>query len=187
MASLTQDLVQAVEAGPGRKAQPYANPYLAGMGLGLVLLSAFVLVGRGLGASGALTATLAWLTSLVAPAFARSNEFLGGYLTSDAHPLKDWLVFEVAGVFVGAFVSGLLARRVAGSIERGPRIAVGPRLALALAGGMLMGFGAALARGCASGQALTGGALLNLGSWAFMMCFFAGAYAAAPFLRRQWR
>jgi hypothetical protein len=33
-------------AGPG---SPYLNPYLAGLGLGLVLLAAFVLVGRGLG------------------------------------------------------------------------------------------------------------------------------------------
>ena len=44
-----------------------------------------------------------------------------------------------------------------------------------------------LARGCTSGQALTGGALLNLGSWVFMLMFFAGAYALAYFLRRQWR
>lgn len=49
-----------------------------------------------------------------------------------------------------------------------------------------MGFGAKLARGCTSGQALSGGAILNLGSWAFMMMVFAGGYAAAYFLRRQW-
>jgi hypothetical protein len=50
-----------------------------------------------------------------------------------------------------------------------------------------MAFGAALARGCTSGQALTGGALLNLGSWAFMLMVFAGAYAVAYFFRWQWR
>ena len=33
--------------------RPYADPYLAGVGLGLVLLASFVLAGRGLGASGA--------------------------------------------------------------------------------------------------------------------------------------
>ena len=33
-----------------RAAHPYMNPYLAGIGLGLVLLSAFVVMGRGLGA-----------------------------------------------------------------------------------------------------------------------------------------
>ncbi|MBF8296300.1 MAG: putative transporter component, partial [Bacteroidetes bacterium] len=54
-------------------------------------------------------------------------------------------------------------------------------------GGGLMGIGAKLARGCTSGQALTGGALFNVGSWAFMMMVFGGAYAAAYFVRRQWQ
>ena len=58
--------------------------------------------------------------------------------------------------------------------EKGPRVSRAARLAMAFAGGVLMAFGAALARGCTSGQALTGGALLNLGSWAFMMMVFAG-------------
>lgn len=167
--------------------RPYMNPYLAGIGLGLVLLSAFVLVGRGLGASGAFNSTIAWLVSVVAPDYARSNEFLAGYLAGDGHPLKAWLVFELAGVFVGALVSGLLAHRVARTVERGPRISVAGRLALAFVGGVLMAFGAAFARGCTSGQGLTGGALLNLGSWVFMLSVFGGAYAAAWFVRKEWR
>lgn len=171
-----------------RRASPsaYWNPYLAGIGLGLVLLAAFVLVGRGLGASGAFSSFVAWVTSLVAPGYAHGNRFLAGYLDG-AHPLKTWLVFEVLGVLVGALLSGLLAHRVAATVERGPRISVAGRLALAFAGGALMAFGAALARGCTSGQGLTGGALLNLGSWIFMLSVFGGAYAVAWFLRRQWR
>jgi hypothetical protein len=58
---------------------------------------------------------------------------------------------------------------------------------MAFAGGALMAVGAAFAGGCTSGQALTGGALLNLGSWAFMMMVFAGAYAVAALVRWQWR
>ena len=50
-----------------------------------------------------------------------------------------------------------------------------------------MAIGAHLARGCTSGQALTGGALLNVGSWAFMIMVFVGGYAAAWFMRWQWR
>ena len=49
-----------------------------------------------------------------------------------------------------------------------------------------MGIGAKLARGCTSGQALTGGALLSVGGWAFMIMVFVGAYAMAYFVRRQW-
>lgn len=167
---------------------PYTNPYLAGIGLGLVLLAAFVVMGRGLGASGAVNATVAWLVSLVSPGHAQSREFLAEYLGDGSiHPLKAWLVFEVAGVFAGALLSGLLAHRVQATAERGPRASLALRLALAFTGGATMAFGAALGRGCTSGQALTGGALLNAGSWAFMIAVFAGAYATAPLVRRQWR
>jgi hypothetical protein len=187
MASVTHDVVRARAAEQVRAAQPDAHPDLGGIGLGLVLLAAFVLVGRGLGASGAFSSTVAWLVSLVAPAYARSNEFLGGYLEDGTHPLKAWLVFEVGGVLVGALLSGLLARRVVLGIEKGPRVGVATRLALAFVGGALMAVGAAFARGCTSGQALTGGALLNLGSWAFMLSVFGGAYAVAWFVRKEWR
>jgi hypothetical protein len=187
MASVTHDVVHEAAAERTHVAQPYMNPYLAGIGLGLVLLAAFVLVGRGLGASGAFNSTIAWLVSLAAPGYVRSNEFLAAYLEEGTHPLEAWLVFEVVGAFAGALVSGLLAGRVGMAIEKGPRVSVGTRLAFAFVGGALMAIGAAFARGCTSGQALTGGALLNLGSWVFMMCVFGGAYAVAFLFRRQWR
>ena len=167
---------------------PYLNPYLAGIGLGLVLLAAFVIMGRGLGASGAFSSTLAWLTNLVAPAHAQANEYLGEYIgDGSTHPLKAWLVFEVIGVAAGALLSGILAGRARLTVEKGPRVTTGIRLACAFAGGLLMAFGAHLARGCTSGQALTGGALLNVGSWAFMLMVFVGGYAVAWFFRWQWR
>jgi uncharacterized membrane protein YedE/YeeE len=167
---------------------PYLNPYLAGIGLGLVLLAAFVIMGRGLGASGAFSSTVAWLTNLVAPAHAQANEYLGEYIgDGSTHPLKAWLVFEVIGVAAGALLSGILAGRARLAVEKGPRVTTAIRLACAFAGGMLMAFGAHLARGCTSGQALTGGALLNVGSWAFMLMVFVGGYAVAWFFRWQWR
>ena len=48
--------------------QPYMNPYLAGVGLGLVLLTAFLVMGRGLGASGAFSTVVAASVDAVAPA-----------------------------------------------------------------------------------------------------------------------
>ncbi len=170
-------------AGPA----PYANPYVAGIGLGLVLLAAFVVMGRGLGASGGFSAMVAAALDAVSPEHAKSREWLAGYFADGANPLKEWLVFEVIGVFVGALISGLLARRVSVSVEKGPRVSVRVRLLMAFAGGALMAVGAGLARGCTSGQALTGGVLLSVGSWAFMMMVFAGAYALAAFVRWQWR
>jgi uncharacterized protein len=167
--------------------KPYMNPYLAGLGLGLVLLLSYVIMGRGLGASGAFSTVVAAGTDLVAPAYTSSNEFYSEYLGDGTKsPFKDWLVFEVLGMLVGGFISGALAGRIKKGVEKGPRISTKMRFTLAFAGGILMGFGAKLARGCTSGQALTGGAVLNLGSWAFMMMVFAGAYALAYFFRRQW-
>jgi uncharacterized membrane protein YedE/YeeE len=166
----------------------YMNPYLAGVGLGLVLLAAYVLMGRGLGASGASSSLVAWTMNVVAPGHAQANEFYRGYLDGGVgHPLKEWLVFEVLGVMLGGFMSGVLAGRARGIVEKGPNISNAGRFGLAFGGGALMGIGAKLARGCTSGQALSGGAVLNAGSWAFMLMVFAGAYAMAWAVRRQWR
>jgi uncharacterized membrane protein YedE/YeeE len=170
------------------RSRPYMNPYLAGVGLGMVLLAAFVLMGRGLGASGAFSSLAAVAFEAVAPESARANSFWAGYLDNGVgHPLKSWLVFEVLGLASGALFSALLAGRVHTAIERGPRISNRARLALAFLGGALMGVGAKLAGGCTSGQALSGGAVLNVGSWAFMIMVFVGAYAFAYAFRRQWR
>jgi len=168
-------------------AKPYWNSYLAGFGLGLVLLASFVVMGRGLGASGAFTSAVATAVNALAPAHAQGNAFYAEYLgDGTTSPLKDWLVFEVLGVFIGGFLSGALGNRLRFAVEKGPRISTPWRFLFAFIGGALMGIGAKIALGCTSGQALTGGALLNVGSWAFMMCVFAGAYALAYFFRKQW-
>lgn len=170
-----------------RKPKPYMNPYIAGIGLGMVLLLSYVIMGRGLGASGAVSSVVAVGINKVAPNHVAGNNFYSEYIgDGQTNPLKDWLVFEVLGVLAGGFISGMFAGRVNKSIEKGPRISNKGRIFYAILGGILMGFGAKLARGCTSGQALTGGAILNLGSWAFMMCVFAGAYLFAYFIRRQW-
>jgi hypothetical protein len=49
-----------------------------------------------------------------------------------------------------------------------------------------MGLAARAARGCTSGQALSGGAVLSVGAWIFMLSVFGGGYAFAWFVRRQW-
>jgi hypothetical protein len=163
------------------------NPYLAGIGIGLVLLTAFVVSGRGLGASGAFASVVSFFVNLVAPAHTADNPFYQKYLSRAAHPFQDSLFVGVIGVMIGGLVSGLLAGRVKKMIEKGPHISDRGRLALAFAGGILMAFGAQFGRGCTSGQALTGGSLLNLGSWAFMLSVFAGGYGVAYFLRREWK
>jgi hypothetical protein len=165
--------------------RPYSDPYLTGVVLGLVLLAAFVLVGRGLGATGAFASVAATAVNAVSPGAAGSN----GYFADRLPPAglwRDWLVVEIAGVFVGGWTSAALARRLSITVERGAQVTVAQRLARAGAGGVVRGVGAVLARGCTSGQALTGGALLSVGSWLFMIGAFGAAYLAAWLLRSAW-
>jgi uncharacterized membrane protein YedE/YeeE len=95
------------------------------------------------------------------------------------------VVHQIVGVAMG-LLSALLAGRFRVGVDKGPRVTVRGRLVYAVAGGMFMGIGAKLARGCTSGQALTGGALLSVGSWAFVLAAFAAGYVAAPLVRRTW-
>lgn len=165
--------------------RPFVDPYLAGVGLGLVLLASFVLAGRGLGASGAFATVAASAVHVASPDAVTGNAYLAAH-RDPAGPLHDWLVVELLGVIVGGFLSAWLAGRVEVRLERGPRSTPEWRLGSAAIGGVMMGGGAVLARGCTSGLALTGGALLSAGAWIFIGAAFASAYAVAFLTRRAW-
>ncbi|MCP4135789.1 MAG: YeeE/YedE family protein [bacterium] len=164
----------------------YSSPYIAGVGLGLVLLASFFIAGRGLGASGALMRTVVAAEKTISTEHVNNNTYLAKYGGEEKNPFDNWLVFEVIGVLVGGMLSGALAGRLKKETNKGPNISNKQRWAFALLGGSLFGFGARLARGCTSGVALSGGATLALGSWVTMIAIFVGAYAAAYFVRRLW-
>jgi uncharacterized protein len=165
----------------------YMNPYLAGFLLGLLLLATIFITGRGLGASGAVKSGVISVVETVSPAHSQETIFYKEYL--DEHnnaPLKNWLVFEVIGVLIGAFVSGLISNRLNFKLEKSPKIGTQVRIAGALFGGLLFGFGAQLGRGCTSGAALSGMGVLSTGGIITMMAIFGGAYMFAYFFRKMW-
>ena len=162
------------------------NPYLAGVALGLVLLGSYVVMGKGLGASGASFRLGVAAVESVAPAHVAKAPGLRS-VVEHGSPLDDWLVFEVLGVALGGLVGAYTSGRLGREVLKGPRISTAGRIGMALVGGLAMGFAAKMARGCTSGQALSGGALLSVGSWAFMFSVFGGGYALAYFVRRAWR
>jgi len=92
----------------------------------------------------------------------------------------------LAGTFLGALVSVLIGGLFKARIERGQAFSARGRIALALIGGVIVGFASRLASGCTSGQALTGSAQLMTGSFVFLICVFVGGYAFAYLVRRQW-
>ena len=165
---------------------PYASPYLAGVGIGVVLLVAYVVMGHGVGVSGAMTSVVGTAATTLsdAPTSAAWNGYAAGGF---ARLLGDWFVVEVIGIALGGLVSAALAGRLRRETERGDRVGVHRRLLFAAGGGAIMGIGARLAKGCTSGQALTGGSLLSVGSWIFIAAAFTAAYLVAPIVRREWR
>lgn len=163
------------------------NPYIAGMALGLVLLATFYLMGTGLGASGAVARTAAVVAHGVVPETVNNNSYLKEFYKSGGkHPFVNWTVVQVVGVLIGAIVAVATARRFRPGIGRGPHAGISLRLAMAFLGGIVAGVGTRFAMGCTSGQALSGGATMAVGSWIFMMVVFATAFLAASFVRREW-
>lgn len=172
------------EANASIRSAPYWNPYLCGILLGLVLIVSYTTLGTGVGASSGPARLGAQLEQWMVPAHVKATEYFAAW---GEHPLDYYLVFMLIGTFVGGLVSALLAERVqCGVVERGKSFGTAQRLMLAGGGGLLTGFASRLARGCTSGQALSGGALLLTGSLIFVACLFVGGYATAFLFRRQW-
>jgi uncharacterized membrane protein YedE/YeeE len=168
-------------------AAPYYNPYAMGMALGVVLYLSYVFTSHGLGASGGLARWVTVALRSVAPNQVDAHAFFARMGAGLHRPLSHWLIWEIFGVLIGGFVAGWLGRRVRLEVQRGWRISAAWRLVFATAGGLLVGWGTQLSRGCTSGQALSGGAVMSVGSWAFMFAVFGGAYAVAYPLRKLWR
>ncbi|TET82846.1 MAG: hypothetical protein E3J37_06520 [Anaerolineales bacterium] len=169
-----------------RESKPYVDPYLAGALLGLVMFISFFLTGNGLGASGGLNRVLVFFEDLVVPGHIDQTRYLLKMAGGDRNPLDSWIVFVSVGVVLGGFVSGWINGRVRVETGKGPRISNRTRWLMAFIGGAVMGYGARFARGCTSGQALSGGATLAAGSWVLMFAIFGGGYALAYFVRKLW-
>lgn len=175
------------EANKPNKKTRYINPYLGGVLLGLVLIAANFVSGRGLGASGAAKSVMVATVNTVAPEHAENAQFFKEYNTSHPEgPMKAWLVFQMLGVIVGAFLSGAIFNRLKFKVEHSPKITSKRRIIFAVIGGILFGFGSQLGRGCTSGSALSGMGVLSLGGFISMAFIFGTAFALAWFFRKNW-
>lgn len=163
---------------------PYWNPLIAGVLLGIVLLSAFVITGHGLGATGFTTRLTAWIGMYLLPAATNANDYLGG-MVEEGKPLDAWISWQVVGVALGALISAFFAGRIAVKLD-GKRFLGGSKRPLtALFGGLLAGFGARIAAGCTSGLGLSGAAVLSLAGFTFLGVFFAVGLLASRFMNEE--
>jgi uncharacterized protein len=93
---------------------------------------------------------------------------------------------EIFGVVLGGFLSGAISKRLKFKIEKSPGISNSRRLIFAFLGGVLFVYGAQLARGCTSGAALSGMAVLSVAGFVTMIAIFGSAYLFAWFFRKNW-
>jgi uncharacterized protein len=161
------------------------SPYAAGVGLGLTLLATFYVMGKGLGASSAFSIFSAVATQKINPEYAGGLKYFSRYFSAGA-PLKDWIVFEIVGLFIGAFTGALVSRSFRLRFDKPSHSSGGVRLFTAFSGGLLIGFAGRLARGCTSGVALTGGAQLAIAGWVFVISMFISGFLFAAIFRRMW-
>ncbi|MBI9042043.1 YeeE/YedE thiosulfate transporter family protein [Lutibacter sp.] len=171
---------------PNKNSHIYWNPYFGGFLLGILILFTFYMTGRGLGASGAMKSSVVTIVNTVTHSHAEQNEYYSKFIKDNESPMNNWLVFETLGVLIGAFISGGLSGRIGWRVQHSPKITRKRRLIFALGGGILFGLGAQIARGCTSGAALSGMAVLSTGGFITMLAIFGTAFLVAYFFRKNW-
>ena len=160
------------------------SPYVVGAGIGVLSWLAFLLSNKPIGCSTAFARTSGMIEKLFRAEKVRENAYYRAFV-----PEIDWEWMLVVGVIVGAFVSAQLAGsfdprwvpdRFAQAFGDDPLA----RLAVALIGGIFMGFGARWANGCTSGHGISGTLQLAVSGWIAAACFFIGGIATAMFIYR---
>jgi uncharacterized protein len=161
------------------------SPYLVGAGIGLLVLMTLYFSKKPVGASSAYATVAGLIGKAVAP---RHTAQLKYYAKNP--PRVDWELLFVVGTVVGALLAALhgseLTQRWLPPMwtERFGEDSGWLRGILALAGGILMSFGARMAGGCTSGHGISGTAQLNVASWVAVTCFFIGGVIVANLLYR---
>lgn len=171
----------------GEGAKPLWRPHAAGVLLGLGLLLTFVLTGHGLGGSGFTTALAAKGAQVVAPAATEANSYFGGMVEEGRNPLDAWITWQVIGVAFGALIGALSARRFKIQLDGPGALGKPGRVAMALVGGMVAGFGARISLGCTSGLGLSGAATLATAGFVFLGGFFISGAVFGLLTRRLWK
>ncbi|MGD0652849.1 MAG: YeeE/YedE thiosulfate transporter family protein [Thermoguttaceae bacterium] len=156
------------------------NPYLVGIGIGLLSWAVFAIVNAPLGVTTSLSQ---WAGLAAEPVMGVEGVRANPYWTKD-FPQWDYGTFFLIGTFFGALVGAWLSRdlkiEVVPSVWR-ERFGGSPtkRLAVAFAGGILAMYGARMAGGCTSGNGLSGSLQLAVSGWTFFITMFVTGLATA--------
>jgi uncharacterized membrane protein YedE/YeeE len=104
-------------------------------------------------------------------------------MVADGNPIGSWITWEVLGMVVGATAAAFMAGRFRVQLDGERSVGSPQRLAMALLGGTLAGFGARVAGGCTSGLGLSGAAALGVSAFVFLGLFFATGLLVSRFVK----
>ena len=173
--------------GPARtEAKARWNPYLVGIGIGVLSWFAFDVLDEPLGISTALSSA----SSVCAlPVMGSEGVAHNAYWAKS--PLK-WNggMLLLMGTFLGSLLSVLVSRTF--RLEKVPATwsgqfggSIAKRFVAAFLGGVIIMFGARMAGGCTSGHGISGSLQLALSSWTFFLTMFASGIVTALVLFRK--
>lgn len=162
------------------------NPYLVGMGIGVLSWFAFGLVNQPLGISTALSSA----SSVCAlPVMGSDGVANNAYWAKTPFKWDGGMLFLV-GTFLGSLLSVLVSRtfrweKVPATWAQQFGNSTPRRLVGAFIGGVIIMFGARMAGGCTSGHGISGSLQLALSSWTFFLTMFVSGILTALVLFRQ--
>jgi uncharacterized protein len=180
-----QNCARNTGGGPDR-AEPRWNPYLVGVGIGVLSWLAFGLANEPLGISTALSSA----SSVCAlPVMGAEGVAQNPYWAKTPFTWGYGVLFLI-GTFVGSLLSVAVSRSF--RIEQVPQTwarqfgsSPAKRLFAAFLGGVIIMFGARMAGGCTSGHGISGALQLALSSWTFFLTMFAFGVLTALVLFRK--
>lgn len=172
---------------PNAKNYPGAawSPYLVGAGIGVLLWLTMFFSKKPVGASSSYATAAGLIGKAAAPKHTTKLKY---YVENP--PRVDWEILFIGATIIGAFLAawhgGELSQRWLPPMwaDRFGEQSLWLRAIVALIGGVLMAFGARMARGCTSGHGISGTAQLNVASWIALICFFIGGAVVANILFR---
>ena len=158
----------------------YWSPYAVGIGIGILSWLSFLISGKPIATS----TTFARIGGMIEEGIAGEKTKQRSYYKKIKLKLN-WQGMLVVGVVIGSFLSAIIS----GDLQANAWVpslwasAFGDsailRVLVALAGGIILGFGTRFADGCTSGHGISGTLQLAVSSWLSVIFFFTGGIITA--------
>ena len=156
------------------------SPYVVGIGIGILSWLSFLISGKPIATSTTFARTGGVIEEVITGGKARQRPYF------EKIKLKlNWQWMLVIGIVIGSFLSALISGDLQANVwvpslwasAFGDNAVL--RVLVALAGGIILGFGSRFADGCTSGHGISGTLQLAVSSWVSAIFFFVGGIISA--------